>query len=306
MPTDPNALRAALRSLADQLADSLETVEAPGGSSADSALAEALRAFGDGDLAKARALAVRETPEHEALRSGIARVRSLVLSGRDAIAARDVRMDEARGAAERAADAVARQRAAVEKAHEQSRQIVQRSAELAQQMGEVAEAADHAGLLALNLGVEGLKLGGDAARTLTALGEELRKLSQRAATGARDTSVALFSMSDGARSLGGSLDDVRSAGQMASDESTKAASLSAASRRSEQALAEAADGFRALDDEAEAMLAELGSLAERVAMQAQRARARAHTPTEGREREDPAGPLLRAALERLAVATGGR
>ena len=89
------------------------------------------------------------------------------------------------------------------------------------------------------------------------------------------------------------LEEVRVAARVAAEEATRAATLAAAARRSDISLATAVGGFRALDEETEALIGQLDASAERLSREA----------TAARERLDGAEPqtqtAIRAALDRL-------
>ena len=159
---------------------------------------------------------------------------------------------------------------------------------------EIGELSDRSSLLALNTGIEGLRVGGDVARTLGLLGEGgFAQAFTKDLGGARDLVGGLRSVGEQARAAVSALEDVRAAARQAAEEATRAATLAAAARRSDIALATAVGGFRALDEESEAIIGCLDASAERIAREVATAR----------ERLNGADPrtqkAIRAALERL-------
>jgi methyl-accepting chemotaxis protein len=272
-------LRSLLHALADRLADGTRPAgpgAAPIAVNAENtqALLNALSALADGDLSFRAASLLDGTPEGARLTEAITRVRELHLAAQGALGGGSGRLDEVRSAAEKAADTASRQRVSLDRVVEQLKQVTQRVDELAASATEMGDTSDRASLLALNTGIEGLRVGGEVARTLGSLGEELRKLSQRTAGGARELAGGLKTIVEQSRGVLTTLDDARNAARQSGEEASRAATAAEAARRADKALATAVSRFHLMDEQTEALVAQIESGVDRLAADVDRARER--------------------------------
>ncbi len=274
-------VRSLLHSLADRVADGMLPAAAlqgaakpePTDADATRALLDALSAIAAGDLSLRLANPLEGRPEGVRVAEILARVRELHLAAQGAIGAGTGRLDEVRAAAERASDTASRQRLSLDRVTEQVKQLAQRADDLAASAVEMGDTSDRAALLALNTGIEGLRVGGEVARTLGSLGEELRKLSQRSAGGARELATGLKGLVDQARGAVGTLDEARAAAKIAGDEAARAASAAESARRADVALTAAVTRFHAMDTQTEALVAQIDASVDRLSSDVERARA---------------------------------
>jgi methyl-accepting chemotaxis protein len=238
------------------------------------ALRHALRAVASGDLTVANLLDVLSTEEGRALESLVARVRALVTLGRRALGATPRAAEQVAATSVRVAELMGRQRVTLERTAEEVQRLSTRARELQALAREVAEAGDRAALLSLNAGIEGMRVGGESARALTLLGEEIRRLSQRAHVGALDLAAGVTHLEEGARSALGRLEEVQSTTKAVADAAMQASVAADQARRTEDELVVALDGWRVLDDETESLVGSITQAAARLTQEVSQLRAR--------------------------------
>lgn len=275
-------VRSLLHALADRVADGMSTEGLASGTTstagrpadrdAADALLTALSAVAKGDLSLRHASLLGDRPEGLRLREFLERVRELHGAALGVIGAGTDRLDDVRASAERASDTASRQRIVLDRVAEQVKQLAERAGELAASAAEMGGTSERAALLALNTGIEGLRVGGEVARTLGSLGEELRKLSQRSAGGARDLAAGLEGVVDRARGAVAALDEARVAAKLAGEEAARAASAAESARRADRALASAVSRFHAMDTQTEALVAQIDATVVQLASDVDRAR----------------------------------
>ncbi len=298
-------LRQLLHALADRVADGIVTpapASAPTVATAGEvsrALLQSLTVLATGDLSPRVVAALEGTPEGARLSELLALVRALHQAAQDSLRSAGGGLDEVRAAAERAADTASRQRMSIDRVTEQLKQLSNHVDELSATATEMGEASDRASLLALNTGIEGLRVGGEVARTLGSLGEELRKLSQRTAAGARELTAGLRTIVEQSRGAVASLDDARNAARVSGEEASRAAAAADAARRADRALLAAVGRFHVMDEQTEALVAKLESHAEQLAGDVARARDRLTTL------DEPARRAIEGALARVTEITKG-
>jgi len=227
-------------------------------------LRHALRAVAGGDLTGANLLDVLATEEGRALEALVARVRGLVSVGRRALGATPRSAEQLATASVTVAELTGRQRVALDRAVDEVQRMSRRARELQGQAREVAEAADRAALLALNAGIEGMRAGGEAARALTLLGEEIRRLAQRAHVGALDLAAGVGHVEEGSRSALVRLEEAQNTARAAADAATAASVAADEARRTEVEFAGLLDGWRILDDETESLVGSITRAAEQL------------------------------------------
>lgn len=261
-----------------------------------SRMLDALREVAGGDLTFKALLEVVDTPEGEALGLIVQRMRALVTLTRAALDRSEGAVERVEAASERVSDLVARQRVTLDRSADDLSRINARLSELRALADDVGEAADRAALASLNAGIEGMRVGGEAARALTALGEEIRRLAQRSATGAADLGKALDDVSRTATQTSAGIDEARATAVALSSEATAAAVVAASARRAEGELRGVLRGYRMMDDETEALVTELSRSAEKLSREVSQARERLkEADPEAREAvEDALGALVRA------------
>ncbi len=301
-PPVPIAARVRLTNLARRTLGALEraaTEMLPTPAVLNAALLASLRSVAAGDLTFRNLVPVSDTHEGEALGRVVHRVRALVTLGRASLGRGGAAAERVERASTLVAELAGRQQVVLERAAEDVGRLTQRAGELATLADEVADAADRAALLSLNAGIEGMRVGGETARALTALGDEIRRLAQRAAGGATE-------LAGGVRELGRTADaavrvltEARATASGVGEEATRAAASADAARRSDRDLAAALEGYALLDDETEALVAGIAAASDRLARDVRDARARLG------EVEPGARAAIEAALDRLRLAMRG-
>jgi methyl-accepting chemotaxis protein len=274
-----NDIRSILHALADRLADSIAASSPPpaaaqrsdGSDAQRAALQAALESIARGDLISRRPSGVSEETA-SLIVAALERVRQLARAAHESAHA-GPRANTIIEAVERAASAGNQQRLALDRSSDELRPLVTRLDDLAQETAELAATGDRIALLALNTGIEGLRVGGEVARALGSLGDEIRRLSLRMAMSAREIGEALRSSSELTQRAMLSLEDARAALRQIADDVTRAAAAAESVRIADDSLREAARSFRVLDVESEAIVARLDELAERLAPDVSRARA---------------------------------
>jgi len=298
-----NDLRTLLHTLADRLADA---ATAPTASAAPprtrsdeteeelDALRAALEAFAKGDLVYRPPTS---TPQDAAAKitSALERIRTLVRAAHEATGV-GARANTIIDAVERAANAGNHQRLALDRTTDDLRPLSTRLDDLAQETAELAATGDRIALLALNTGIEGLRVGGEVARALGGLGDEIRRLALRMAMSSREIGEALRASAELTQRSMMSLEDARAALRQIADEVTRAAASAESVRVTDDALRDAASSFRVLDVESEALVSRLEQSAERLGPDVARARALA---------QQDGGEDVQAALARLSATLRG-
>lgn len=293
-------IRTLLHALADRLATSMTAPPAeprdamPADDKELAALRAALDAIARGDLV--------HRPEQDLgdatmdrIFSAIERVRTLVRAATEAsgVASRAGAIIDA---VERAANAGNHQRLALDRSSDELRPLTTRLDDLAQETAELAATGDRIALLALNTGIEGLRVGGEVARALGGLGDEIRRLALRTALSAREIGESLRASAELTQRTMASLEDARAALRQIADEVTRAAASAESVRVADDALSDAAKAFRVLDAESDALVGRLDDAATRLASDVVRARALAQSGNA----ED-----IEAALARLQAVVRG-
>ncbi len=294
-------IRSLLHALADRLATSLTTPAAPAERAAtvsdDSdvdALRGALDAIALGDLVH-RPNATTSSDTNQRINAALDRVRTLVRAAHESSGVA-TRAGTIIDAVERAANAGNHQRLALDRSSDELRPLTTRLDDLAQETAELAATGDRIALLALNTGIEGLRVGGEVARALGGLGDEIRRLALRTALSAREIGESLRASAELTQRAMSSLEDARAALRQIADEVTRAAASAESVRVADDALGDAAKGFRVLDAESDALVARIDDAAARIAPDVARARAIAQQGNA----ED-----IEAALARLTAALRG-
>ncbi len=295
-------IRTLLHALADRLATTLDAPApaAPGCSHAVPdedelvALRSALDAIAQGDLVH-RPSAKLAPDATTRITSALERVRTLVRAANESTGVAS-RAGAIIDAVERAANAGNHQRLALDRSSDELRPLTTRLDDLAQETAELAATGDRIALLALNTGIEGLRVGGEVARALGGLGDEIRRLALRTSLSAREIGEALRASAELTQRAMASLEDARGALRQIADEVTRAAASAESVRVADDALGDAAKAFRVLDAESDALVVRLDEAADRLGPDIARARALA----QGGDAED-----IEAALARLAAALRG-
>lgn len=262
--------------------------EAPG-----QGLREALAALADGDLTlRVDALKLPDD-ERDLVARAFARARELVTrlrtlsdrtrGGNDAVA-----RASAQGTETLARASVVLDGAAADAARWDARGKVAASA-----VEDVRDAAERIALLALNAGLEGVRVGGEGARSLTALAEELRRQASRATAGAESMASAVDELQRAGASARAAVEEARGLARSAAQECARASEAVEIARRGERDLEESLRGFALLDEETEAVLKALREDTQRLSRDVRSARERlARVDDSGRE-------ALRRALDEL-------
>lgn len=266
-------------------------------------VARALRRLASGDLGLDLAAELAGTEEGAAIEKIVGRVRGLVVAGRSAADRPKSAAAMVGAASGRLAELSNRQKVTLDRAAEEARTAAQRAKDLRGVAAEVAEAVERAGLVALNTGIEGMRAGGETARALSALGEEIRRLNQRAAAGAGELGVAVEEMD---AALGGALarvDEAREHSRSIGEAAVQSSAEAEAARRAERSFGEELEGWRVRDDETEALLAGVIAGVEQLARELGALRERLGDGDEARGRVERA---LRALTGAEADGGGGR
>lgn len=293
-------IRTLLHALADRLATSLTTPPSKEHEPAAPddkelvALRAALDAIARGDLVHRPEAALPE-PKAERIIAAMERVRTLVRAATEASGAAS-RAGTIIDAVERAANAGNHQRLALDRSSDELRPLTTRLDDLAQETAEIAATGDRIALLALNTGIEGLRVGGEVARALGGLGDEIRRLALRTALSAREIGESLRASAERTQRTMASLEDARAALRQIADEVTRAATWAESVRVADDALTDAAKSFRVLDAETDALVSRLDDAATRLASDVARARSLAQQG----DAED-----VEAALARLQAVVRG-
>lgn len=293
-------LRSLLHLLADRIATTMTAPQtasaadaAPGHVEID-ALRLALDAISRGDLVHRTGPDV--PPEvSERINAALDRVRTLVRAANES-SGLSSRAGTIIDAVERAANAGNHQRLALDRSSDELRPLATRLDDLAQETAELASTGDRIALLALNTGIEGLRVGGEVARALGGLGDEIRRLALRTALSAREIGESLRASAELTQRAMLSIEDARTALRQIADEVTRAAASAESVRVADDALGDAARAFRVLDAESDALVTRLDEAASRIAADVSRARSIA----QGGNAED-----VEAALARLNAVLRG-
>jgi methyl-accepting chemotaxis protein len=301
-------LRTILHALADRLAEAVSTAsresvrpptQAPIAQrelDAD-AMRAALEGIASGNLTY-RAPNAASPATAQVVNDALDRVRTLVRAAHESSGGVGTRADNIVEAVERAANAGNHQRLSLDRTADELRPLSSRLDDLAQETSELATIGDRIALLALNTGIEGLRVGGEVARALGGLGDEIRRLALRTAMSAREIGEALRGSAELSQRATMGLEDARTALRSIADEVTRAAASAESVRVSDDSLRDAARMFRVLDVESEALVERLEEAASRIAPDV--ARARELAAVDGTASED-----VQAALARLAHAVRG-
>lgn len=288
--------RVRLRNLARRTLGALERAASevlPTPEVLNAGLLAALRAVAAGDLTFRNLVPVADTHEGESLGRVVHRIRALVTLGRESLARGQGAAERVERASTQVAELAGRQQMVLDRAGEDVGRLAQRAGELAALADDVADATDRAALLSLNAGIEGMRMGGETARALTALGDEIRRLAQRASSGAAELAAGVREVGVSASGAVRVLDEARSAAVGVGEEATRAAASADAARRVDRDLAAALEGYALLDDETEALVAGIAVASDKLARDVRDARARL------RESEPGARAAIEAALGRL-------
>lgn len=269
-------LRSLLHVLADRIATTMTAPQsasaseaAPGNVEID-ALRLALDAIARGDLVHRTGPDV--PPEvSERINGALDRVRTLVRAANES-SGLSSRAGTIIDAVERAANAGNHQRLALDRSSDELRPLATRLDDLAQETAELASTGDRIALLALNTGIEGLRVGGEVARALGGLGDEIRRLALRTALSAREIGESLRASAELTQRAMLSIEDARTALRQIADEVTRAAASAESVRVADDALGDAARAFRVLDAESDALVTRLDEAASRIAPDVSRAR----------------------------------
>ncbi|MEZ4408440.1 MAG: hypothetical protein R3A52_18495 [Polyangiales bacterium] len=243
-------------------------------SPAGDGLLDALRAVARGDLT------VDPRPERvgpsgaEALSTLVKRVGALVLAARASRSLHDAAPAALAAASARVGEAAARERVSLERAVDDLAWAAGRARELHAVAEGVVDCSERSALVSLNAEIEGLRAGGEAARGMSLLGDELRRLNQRGAAGATSLAEGLTELSAALDAARVKVESAREALRALSDEAARAAAAAEGARRAERALGEALEGWSLVDDETAARARELTAAAERLAGEAAALRAR--------------------------------
>ncbi|MBL8605088.1 MAG: hypothetical protein JNK72_24375 [Myxococcales bacterium] len=238
-------------------------------------LLRALEAAAAGDLTEANVSAVVATDEGRALQALVGRFRRVIVRGRKAQEDAPRAIEALQRASGRVAEGATRYQVELDRCLDDVQRTASRARELQGLLGEVAEAADRASLLALNTGIEGMRAGGEAARALTLLGEEIRRLSQRAQAGADEAREGVAALTQSAEGVAQRIESARVGARSLAESATQASAAVEAARRSDEGYRKSLDEWRILDEETESMVAsvndtlgrlerELGALTARI------------------------------------------
>ncbi|MDP3279048.1 MAG: methyl-accepting chemotaxis protein [Deltaproteobacteria bacterium] len=301
-------LRLLLHQLADRLADrasvALPAIEpVPEALPSAAELSEEhvfLRAFFDavveGDLS-AR-LPAASDPLVQRGEETLERLRTLLRSARESTEGVGLRADTIVDAIEHAASAGNQQRIILDHAMDEMRPLLVRLNDLQHETAEITTSCDRIALLALNTGIEGLRVGGEVARALSTLGDEIRRLAVRSSLTARELGEALKSTGESAKRGSTNIEEARAMLRHIADEVTRAASSAESVRIADETLRDATAGFRVLDIESEELLLRLDDTATRLADELVRAGKLAQRNVAGSED-------VRAAVARIQKLVAG-
>jgi methyl-accepting chemotaxis protein len=223
------------------------------------------------------------------------RIRTLVRAARATTVGSETRADAIVESVERAATAGNHQRISLDRAADELRPLAARLEQLGSETSAIAQDADRVALLALNTGIEGLRVGGEVARALGALGDEVRRIALEMAGRAREVREGLQSSIELSRRSSTGIDEARAALRTIADEVTRAAAAAEAIRSADDALRASSEGFRVMDPESAAVVAALDRTAD--VLRADVERARTACARDGASSEE-----IRAALARLRLA----
>jgi methyl-accepting chemotaxis protein len=301
--TQSDELRALLHALADRLAravvapprDESATASGPDDPSQPSldslALRAAIDALAAGNLSFRPSSSVSPGLAR-AIDQAFERVRTLIRAARATSVGSETRADAIVESVERAATAGNHQRISLDRAADELRPLAARLEQLSSESSALAHDADRVALLALNTGIEGLRVGGEVARALGALGDEVRRLALEMGSRARETREGLQSSLELSRRAAAGIDEARSALRSIADEVTRAAAAAEAIRSADDALRACSEGFRVMDPESAAVVSALDRAADGLREDLARAKAAC-------VQDDASGEEIRAALARL-------
>jgi hypothetical protein len=295
-------LRSALYAIADTLAERLDSAQSMGTVSgaehADSAAFRAaceefVRGVAAGNIALRLPHGLSDA-QRQTLAQALDRVRNVLQIARESSTVSTQRTETIIHAMEAIASASYQQRTLIDRSIDELRPLATRLDELAQQCTELTANSDRVALLALNTGIEGLRVGGEVARALSTLGEEIRRIAQRDAVLAR-------SVTDALKAHRGSIDrsaeqctHARDTLQIMVDHVSNAAAAAEAARVVDETLMDAVGGFQVHDNESQAALDQLAVLTKLLTVELPKARAIA-------QRNVTSSPAIDAAISQLSA-----
>lgn len=238
------------------------------------AMVRALRAVASGDLTLSTLDGVPAGDGREAIAALVRRVREVVRGARATARDADELVARADAAWRPVLDLGARQRVSLDRALEEAQRAGERARELAPWAEEVSTSAERIAVLALNAGIEGVRAGGESARALISLGEEIRRLAQRASASADSLASGASSIERAMAASLARLEEARAASTALTAEVTRASASVEAARGSGAALHRSLEAFTLLDDETEALVRSVTSTADRLAAELRAVRAR--------------------------------
>lgn len=241
---------------------------------AAAAMARVARAVASGDLTRATLDDVPKGEGRAALASLIDRTRELVRCARATATEAAALVSRSDAAWRPVLDHAARQRVALDRALEEARRAGDRARELAPWVEEVSTSAERIEVLALNAGIEGVRAGGESARAMISLGEEIRRLAQRASTSAESLAASVGTIERAMVASVARLEEARASSSALGAEATRASASIEGARGSLDQLRETLAQYRLLDDDTEAMVGAVTTAAERLASELQAVRAR--------------------------------
>lgn len=222
---------------------------------AERVLVETLALAAEGDLrARPKSTAGRlSTVSRQAERLLERMTETVVRARRDsrtvALASRDLT-----GAAEHAATSTSIARASLDGASDQLRVGTARLSDAVAQLELLGDLSSRTGMLALNAAIEAARVGGEAARALAMVAEEIRKLAQRSAAVSQEVLDGIEAAQQDIQSTLGAIDEGRRLTGQASDAVARCATSSETVVRAAESLESTVTPYR-VDDPLAAELA---------------------------------------------------
>lgn len=260
-------LRTLLYALADQLAERVQAPHHTTGPqeqlSANSEFAKACEEFvrglakGDLSVGVRPGLAVEQ---EIVLREALERVRNILQISKESASITVQRTDAIVASMETLANASNHQRTLIDRTAEDLRPVSSRLEDLSMQCAELSADSDRIALLALNTGIEGLRVGGEVARALGALGEEIRRIAQRESLVAKGVADALKMHKATVQRSTEHLDDARETLRTIVDQISTSAAAAESVRIVDEALNDAVKFFRLHDSESQLVIDQLQQL----------------------------------------------
>ncbi|MCC7539256.1 MAG: hypothetical protein IT379_23740 [Deltaproteobacteria bacterium] len=222
---------------------------------AERGLVETLSLAAEGDLrARPRPTAGRLAAMTRQTERLLDRVTETVVRARRESRAVTMATRDLTGAAEHAATSTSIARASLDGASDQLRAGTGRLSDAVAQLELLGDLSSRTGMLALNAAIEAARVGGEAARALAMVAEEIRKLAQRSAAVSQEVLDGIEAAQQDIQSTLGAIEEGRRLTGQASEAVARCASSSEAVVRAAESLETAVTPYR-VDDPLAAELA---------------------------------------------------